>query len=229
MKVMTVWRTFRDRDDAGRQLAARLKPEDIGPRPLVWGVARGGVVVAAAVAERLGADLDVVVVRKIAAPDAPEYALGAVTADGPPLWTEVAARLAPEAARARWAQEAAATARQRDELYHRTFGRIDPAGRAVVVVDDGAATGVTVRAAARAARAQGAGRVLVALPVATPAVVASLQGYDADAVVVVVPDPDLRAVGQHYLDFGEVHDATVLALLGRFGERRPVKPGGSGR
>lgn len=222
-----MWRTFRDRDDAGRKLAERLTAEEVGTHPLVWGVARGGVVVAASVAERLGADLDVVVVRKIAAPDAPEYALGAVTPDGPPLWTEVADRIAPAASRAEWARLAAEAARRRERLY-RAAGRIDPTARVVVVVDDGAATGVTVRAAARAARAAGAARVVVALPVAAPAVAQTLAA-DADAVVIFLTDPDLRAVSQHYLDFGEVGDDAVLAILRRFREEGGVRPGGSAR
>jgi putative phosphoribosyl transferase len=206
---------FEDRHDAGRRLAERLAAAWRGPRPLVWGVARGGVVVAQPVAERLAGDLDVVVVRKIAAPHAPEYALGAVTAYGEPLWTDVAADLAPAALRAEWARAAQEAARRREERY-RSAGRADPAGRAVVVVDDGAATGASVRAAVRAARAAGAATVVVALPVATPAAADMLAG-EADEVVVLLADPDLRAVSQYYRDFGEVGDDTVLALLERSG------------
>lgn len=204
---------FADRSDAGRVLAARLsmlKLED----PVVVGLPRGGVVVAAEVARILGAPLDIVVVRKVAAPWNPELALGAVGEGGVLVRNEdilgmvgVGRAVFQEAA-----HEAAAQVEARSLRLRGGRPPLQARGRNVILVDDGIATGATAEAAIRVLKAQGAARVVLAVPVATPDAVALLRG-SADEVIVVDAPPELGAVGAWYADFSEVTDDQVLALL----------------
>lgn len=204
---------YRDRVEAGSRLAALLPPLD--DTPLVLGLPRGGVVVAAQVASLVGGTLGVLVVRKLGAPHHEEYGIGAVAEDDPPLWDRravAALGLRPEDLEALVAREVAELARRR-ELYR---GGPLPAlaGREVVVVDDGLATGATARAALRRARREAPSRLLLAVPVGAPDTVRALAA-EADEVVCPVQPFDLGAVGAHYDDFGQTPDAQVLALLGR--------------
>lgn len=193
--------TFRDRSDAGRAVARRLAGMSMA-EPLVLGLARGGVPVAAEVAAALAAPLDVLVVRKVGHPEQPEYALGAVTADG----TVLLRHRVPGVERAA-ADAAAMERRLRD-------GRPAPqvAGRDVVLVDDGLATGATMVAAARAMRRAGCGRLVVAVPVGPADTVRALRG-EADEVVCALVPRDLVAVGRWYDDFHQVTDDEVRALI----------------
>jgi predicted phosphoribosyltransferase len=205
-------RRYSDRVDAGRRLAAALPPvED----PVVLGLPRGGVVVAAQVVAAVGGALDVVVVRKLGAPHNPEYAVGALAEDGEPLWDERALavlRPDPEELDRVLARERLELARRR-ALYR--GGPLPPlAGREVVVVDDGLATGSTARAALRRVRREGPARLLLAVPVGAPDTVRALAA-EADEVVCPLQPPDLGAVGAYYEDFGATTDREVLALLGR--------------
>jgi putative phosphoribosyl transferase len=206
-------REFRDRRDAGERLAARLAPF-ADESPLVVGLPRGGVVVAAAVAEALGAPLDVIVVRKLGVPSQPELGMGAVGEGGVTVRTEPVIR----AAGVTPAQFEAAATREREEVTRRAEafrGGRPPhslAGRTVIVVDDGIATGGTARAALEVVRAHGAGRVVLAVPVAPPDTLRDLEPA-ADEIVCLESPTWFNAVGQYYADFTQTSDADVVELL----------------
>lgn len=206
---------FADRAAAGRLLARRLLPLGL-ERPVVFALPRGGVPVAVEIASALGAPLDLLLVRKLGAPGQPELALGAV-AEG----EEGEAVLNPEIVAATGADEAfiaAARARELEEIARRRrrylAGRapLDPRGLAAVVVDDGIATGATARAALRALRRRGAARLILAVPVAPPEVVAALR-EEADEVVCLLEADLPWGVGGHYADFHQLTDQEVTALL----------------
>jgi putative phosphoribosyl transferase len=204
---------FLDRDDAGRRLAARVAELDLDD-PVVLALPRGGVPVAAQVARALNAPLDVILVRKLGVPAQPELAMGALGEEG----VRVLDREIVTRARVRDDQLAEVEHRERDELERRarTYrGDRDPLpidGRTVLIVDDGLATGATARAAIEVARARGAGRVVLAVPVAPPETVTALRA-DADAVVSVETPATMAAIGQWYDDFSQTSDAEVVAHL----------------
>jgi putative phosphoribosyl transferase len=208
---------FRDREDGGRQLARAL--EGYRPaRPVVLGLTRGGMPVAREVARALDAELDVVVVRKIGAPGSPEYAIGAVAEGGATYVRRDAlreARLSEEDV-AELAEREAVELARRVRLYRGDRPPLDLAGRTVIVVDDGVATGATARAAARAARRRGAGRVVLAAPVIAAASEPDLRS-DFDQIVAVELPERFIAVGLWYDRFGQVSDDEVLRCLGRAG------------
>jgi putative phosphoribosyl transferase len=208
-----VSRRFRDRADAGRQLAELLLPQ-AGPDLLVLGLPRGGVPVAAQVARRLAAPLDVVLVRKLGVPAQPELAMGAIGEGG----VEVLEPDVLRRAQVTDQQLADVRAREQVELRRRVQryreGRPAPElqGRRVVLVDDGIATGASARAALQVVRAAGASSVLLAVPVA-PADGVERLGGDADGLVAVEQRHDLGAVGQAYEDFTATTDEEVVDLL----------------
>jgi putative phosphoribosyl transferase len=208
-------RYFHDRNDAGNQLAEVLRGRRL-ERPIVLGIPRGGVPVAARVAEALDAELGVVVARKLRAPGQPELAIGAVTADGVTWLNEelVAATGASPAHLERESAAQKAEAAQRQARFAGTRAR-HLKGRTVVIVDDGVATGATALAAARSVRAAGAARTVVAVPVGPPETVAEL-GREADEVICLREEPDFYAVGQFYADFHAVQDSDVDAILRAF-------------
>ncbi|HEX4901379.1 MAG TPA: phosphoribosyltransferase family protein [Acidimicrobiales bacterium] len=204
---------FTDRRDAGRRLAGALG-HLAGQDVVVLGLPRGGVPVAAEVARALGAPLDVIVVRKLGVPQQPELAMGAIGEDGVRVLDEQTVRLARVSA----AALADVEARAREELERRVArfrGDHPPqaiAGRVVVIVDDGIATGSTARAACHVARAHGAARVVLAVPVAPVGWETRLAGAADELVCLATPSPFV-AVGQFYADFTQVDGREVVDIL----------------
>jgi putative phosphoribosyl transferase len=212
---------FPNRHEAGDLLAAVLTAYR-DTDALVLGIPRGGVIVAAAVARRLGAELDAVISRKIGVPAQPELAMGAVTADGGVYVNErtVAAHdVSGEQLAAAIARETAeAKARQEQFRGDRPPPRI--ANRTVIVVDDGLATGATMRATLRSVRAEQPARLVTAVPVGDREACEEFQA-EADEVVCLTALGPTGAVGSHYDDFDPPDDETVLSLLGGFAPAAP--------
>jgi putative phosphoribosyl transferase len=215
---------FRDRRDAGRQLAARLERFK-GAGVVVLGLPRGGVPVAAEVATALGTPLDVCLVRKLGVPFHPELGMGAIGEGGVCVINDdvvLTARITPD-------ELAQVKAREREVLESRSRhyrGRRGPAGiegRTALVVDDGVATGSTARAACQIARARGAAHIVLAVPVA-PREWTERLGEDADELVCVHTPWDFHAIGQFYADFSQTDDDEVVACLGE-ALARPVNTG----
>jgi putative phosphoribosyl transferase len=231
---------FADRRAAGRLLAARLrralpapggqqaggeageKPAGACPAatgPLVLALPRGGVPVAREVANVLAAPLDVLVTRKIGYPRQPELGVGAIAEGGEPVYDDEFLR---RLGLSRGDLEPV-VARERAELDRRVRvyrgGRPPPgvAGRLVILVDDGLATGVTARAALRSLRSRSAGQTVLAIPVAAPSSAAAML-REAEAVVTLALPETFRAVGEWYVSFGQLTDSDVLELLDRGGE-----------
>ncbi|MFJ4320723.1 phosphoribosyltransferase family protein [Streptomyces lavendulae] len=206
---------FTDRTDAGRQLAGALRHlarED----PVVLGLPRGGVPVAFQVARALGAPLDVIVVRKLGVPSHRELGFGAIGEGGVRVISEDIVRIGrvsrEDLATVERAETAALAVQAR--RFRGDRPRVPLDGRSVIVVDDGIATGATAAAACEVVRAQGAARVVLAVPVAPPDAVARLRG-PADEVVCLSAPRAFRAVGEWYRDFTQTPDEEVLALLAR--------------
>jgi putative phosphoribosyl transferase len=212
---------FSDRTDAGRQLADLLVGRG-GPGTVVVGLPRGGVPVAAQVARRLGAPLDVILVRKLGVPHQPELGMGAIGEDGVRVINESIVRLAGVDEDHLRTVEAAERVelRRRADSYRRGRERIPLRGRTVIVVDDGVATGSTAAAACRVARAEGAARVILAVPVAPVDWTERLEGA-ADEFVAVITPVDFAGVGQFYRDFTQTSDADVIAALNEAGVSSP--------
>ncbi len=206
---------FADRDDAGRRLAARLGHLR-GEPVVVLGLPRGGVPVAFQVARALGAPLDVIIVRKLGVPFQPELGMGAVGEDGVrvlnPAIVHAAGVSDNEVAAVQAREQAAVEARAARYRARRPRQPLD--GRVAVVVDDGIATGSTARAACQIARALGAARVVLAVPVAPPGWRARI-GADADELVCVGTPRGFFAIGQFYARFPQVADDEVIACLER--------------
>jgi putative phosphoribosyl transferase len=213
---------FADRSDAGRQLGARLRSL-AAERPLIIGLPRGGIPVAAEVAAALEAPLEILVVRKLGAPHNPEYGIGAVAEGGTRIFDhESLAVLGIEGgALERIVAEESAELRRRVEAYRGNRSPRSLRDRTVIVVDDGVATGVTDTAALREVRRQRPRHLVLAVPVCPPDSLARLRD-EADEVVCLIAPPQLRGVGQWYADFGQVSDAEVMAALERVQVRDAV-------
>lgn len=201
---------FADRSDAGLRLAERLQLLGTWSDALVLGIPRGGVVVAAEVARVLGLPLGIVATAKISTPSSPEFAIGAVSADGA-VYPNPAAGFTPEQVEA-YAGPARAKVAHTIELLGRDREPERLADRTVLLVDDGLATGLTALAAADFLRRSGAAPVVLAVPVASRQAVEQLEPA-VDRVVVLDTPAWFGAVGQFYRSFGQTEDDEVIALL----------------
>ncbi|WP_045875941.1 phosphoribosyltransferase family protein [Pseudofrankia sp. DC12] len=216
--------TFRDRVDAGRQLGRRLAYLQ-GQDVVVVGLPRGGVPVAYQVARALGAPLDVILVRKLGVPFQPELAMGAIAEGGIRVVNDQVVRLADITSQ----EFSAIEAREREELDRRarrfrgSRPRVPLAGRVVIVVDDGIATGSTASAACQIVRAVGAARVVLAAPVAPPDRIGQLR-RDADEVVCLYTPEAFFGIGQFYDDFSQTPDDEVVHLLDLAAATAPPAP-----
>jgi predicted phosphoribosyltransferase len=204
---------FRDREEAAEKLADALQRRR-GSNPLVIAIPRGAVPMGAIVARRLGGALDVVLVRKLGARYDPELAIGAVDETG---WTYVAPHARSVGATSAYIESQVArelaTIRERRRRYTPDRGPLDPAGRVVIVVDDGLATGATMVAALHALRARGPREIVCAIPVASHEALSLVRAYADEVVCLETPDW-FGAVGQAYRSFPQVSDEEVVEALG---------------
>lgn len=208
---------FRDRIDAGRQLAAKL--QHLKERnPVVLALPRGGVPVGFEIAQALGAPLDLVLVRKIGVPWQPELALGAVTdGDDPSVFIDrdLSSELAiPEDYITEETELQIEELERRKRAYRAGRAPLDIAGRAAIVVDDGIATGATMRVALQATRRRNPSWLVLAAPVAAPDTIARLRP-ETDEVVCVETPAGLGSIGFYYRDFHQISDAEVTDILAR--------------
>jgi len=215
---------FRNREDAACQLAERLKGRELYD-PLVLAIPRGGVVTGAVLARELGADLDVVLSRKLRAPMQPELAVGAIPENGrayfnhhaQPYLDEMKEYLDEE--RRYQLSEIA----RRKKLFRGVRPQAQVAGRSVIVTDDGIATGSTMIVALQAVKSQNPHEVIVAVPVASPDRLEEVRRWCDDVVCLLSPE-EFWAIGQFYEDFGQVEDDEVVRLLREFAPaERPAR------
>jgi hypothetical protein len=213
---------FRNREDAAQQLAETLRGRDLHD-PLVLAIPRGGVVTGAVLARELGADLDVVLSRKLRAPGQPELAVGAVSEDGQvylnPQAGEFLDQMEEYLAEER-RHQLAEIARRR-KLFRGVRPQAPVAGRSVIVTDDGIATGSTMIAALQAVKTQNPREVLVAVPVASPDRLAEVRRWCDEVVCLLAPE-EFWAIGQFYEDFTQVEDEEVIQLLRQFAARKSL-------
>ncbi len=203
---------FRNRNDAAARLADQLKAYQ-GKNPLILAIPRGAVPMAKIIADKLDGELDVVLVRKLRAPDYAELAVGSVDENG---WTYVAEHArslgADEAYIASEKQVQMAAIKQRRTQYTPVRAPINPAGRIVIVIDDGLATGATMISALHGLRNRKPARLICAIPVAPPETLTRVKPLADELVCLLTPD-NFRAVGQFYADFPQVEDAEVVEIL----------------
>ncbi|HEU5171869.1 MAG TPA: phosphoribosyltransferase family protein [Gemmatimonadales bacterium] len=206
---------YTDRAEAGRVLARQLAAHR-GTHPVVLGIPRGGVPVAAVLAQELEGELDIVVARKLGAPFQPELALGAVTADGHRFLNDEIIALVglDESYLDRATAEQRAEAQRREQRFRGDRQPVPLEGRTVILVDDGLATGATMRAAVRAVRARKPARLIVAVPVGAADTCEAIAREVDELVCPARPEP-FRAVGVHYEQFEQVEDDVVARLLAR--------------
>jgi putative phosphoribosyl transferase len=208
---------FCDRQEAGRMLANELAGLSL-PAPVVLALPRGGVPVAVEIAATLNASLDVVIVRKVGAPGNPELAVAAIVDGNPPdvvLNREIVeAYNLDDAALATLIRDERPELERRRTLYRGSRSLLSVAGKTVILVDDGAATGTTMKVAIRALKRRSPIAIVVALPIAPPETVAELS-QEADRVVCLAQPPRFRALSYYYRNFEQLDDADVLAALSR--------------
>lgn len=210
---------FRDRHDAGRRLAVLLEHVR-SERPVVLGISRGGIPVAAEVARALGAPLDVTVVSKLGAPQNPEFAIGAIAEGGVRVLSDelVFALGLSDTALQALLERVERELSERWARYRGERAAVALDGRTAILVDDGLATGRSALAAVQSLRKRGAARVILAVPVAAPQSARELRRH-ADEVVCLLEPPELSAVGSWYRDFRPTPEDEVVGLLACYGEQ----------
>jgi len=217
-------RAFSNRAEAGRQLAEKLDKYAGRKDVIVLGLPRGGVPVAYEVAKRLRAPLDVFIVRKLGVPGFEELAAGAIASGGVRVLNEEVMRAIPYADEAIEAVTVRETAEleRREQIYRE--GRPSPElrDRVVILVDDGLATGATMRAAVKALRQQGAAKIVVAVPVGPPDTCREIE-QEADETICLSTPPFFQAVGQYYEDFSQTSDEDVRELLSQAAQDIPER------
>jgi len=203
---------FHDRNHAAILLAEQLKDYQ-GKNPLILAIPRGAVPMAKIIADQLGGEFDVVLVRKLRAPDYPELAIGSIDESG---WTYIADHAASVGADSEYIeaerQQQIATIKQRRAQYTPVRPPIDPAGRIVIVIDDGLATGATMISALHGLRSRKPARLICAIPVSPPETLRKIHPL-ADQVVCLDAPDNFRAVGQFYVNFPQVDDEEVINIL----------------
>ena len=204
---------FRDREDAARQLAARLRGREF-TRPLVLAIPRGGVGVGAVLAQQLGAELDVIMSRKLRAPNERDLAIGAISEDGEAYENVEAETVTDEYFHREREHQLSVIAQLKARVRH-VRPEAQMAGRTVIVTDDGVATGATMIAALQTIRARNPADLIVAVPVAPANRIHDLELH-CDEVVCLLPAKNFCAVGQYYEDFPAVEDQQVVDVLRQF-------------
>jgi predicted phosphoribosyltransferase len=203
---------FQDRNEAALKLAEKLKDYK-GQQPLILAIPRGAVPMAKVIADKLDGVFDVVLVRKLRAPNYPELAIGSIDESG---WTYIADHAASVGADSEYIkaekQVQMATIQERRAQYTPVRPPIDPAGRIVIVIDDGLATGATMISALHGLRNRNPAKLICAIPVSPPETLRKVAAL-ADEVVCLVSPDDFRAVGQFYVDFPQVEDEEVIQIL----------------
>ncbi len=221
--LSTASRPFGSRIEAAQALAAELKEyRDIGAA--VLGIPRGGVIIAAELAQSLSADMDMILTHKLGAPHNSELAVGAVGEDGTHF---VNPEVAPYVgADERYIKEEKAIQlkeiARRVALYRPVLPKLALEGRTVIAVDDGVATGATMQAALWAIRREKPAKLILAVPVGPPETIEKLS-HDADETLCLRAPHDFQALGRFYLDFPQVEDETLLQILEQENKRRPIK------
>jgi predicted phosphoribosyltransferase len=207
---------LRDRQDAGERLGVALSAFAGRPDVIVLGLPRGGVPVAAAVARALRAPLDVLTVRKLGLPGQPEMAMGAIASGGAQVLDPrtIAAAVVTPGEIARVAQREELELARREATFRRSRPPLDVAGRCAIVVDDGMATGSTMRAAVLSLRRRQAAQIVVAVPVASTEACAALSAEADRCVCLATPTP-FFSVGEWYQDFAQLEDEDVQDILAR--------------
>lgn len=208
------WSGFADRHDAGRALASLLGRHAGRPDVVVLALPRGGVPVGFEVAEALGVPLDVFLVRKLGMPGHPEFAMGAIASGGVRVLSDDVVRMygVSQDAIARVAHAEQAELERREREYRQNHAAVDVRGKTVILIDDGLATGSTMRAAVQAVRQLGPARVIVAAPVGATSTCGEFEAIADEVVCAYTPEP-FSAVGLWYRDFAQTTDEEVRALL----------------
>lgn len=222
---------FNNRQQAGEQLAGALSRYAGRPYTVVLALPRGGVPVAHAIAQRLGLPLDIILVRKLGLPRHEEYAMGAIASGGVRVLNReaiVGFAVPPDVVEAACERESAVIA-ERERLYRGARPPLELRGRTAILVDDGLATGSTMRVAAKVARQLDAARIVAAVPVGA-ADSCALLAADVDEVLCLTQPPHFRAVGHWYHDFAQTSDEEVQRLLAqawRSGQAPPERQSGA--
>lgn len=203
---------YRDRQEAGQKLAEALRDRDVRPDPLVMALPRGGVPIGKSIANALDAELDVMLVRKLGHPNQPELAMGAIASGGGRSLNERVASTVSDEQFQRVERKEREELERREKVFRGDRPQPRVAGRCVILVDDGIATGSTMRAAAQALRSLGPKRIVAAVPVGPPSSIADLEQVTDEVVCPNQPET-FMSIGQFYRDFAQLRDDDVKAIL----------------